>query len=177
MRINLETALAGLGMGLMLAWCGCATPSGSHAQATAELKPTQGNQAHGTVTFTRERNGLRVVADLSGLTPGEHGFHIHEKGDCSAPDASSAGGHFNPAGMPHGGPQSVRRHAGDFGNLRADNSGRAHAVFVDPLLTLEGPSSIIGRSVIVHANPDDLTSQPAGNSGPRVACGVIVKQE
>lgn len=156
-------------------WVGCATPQ-SGERAVAELNPTKGNNVKGRVTFTKEKRGVRVVVDLTGLTAGEHGFHIHEKGDCSAPDGASAGAHFNPSGMPHGGPNSLRRHSGDFGNLAADSSGRAHADFVDPYLTFTGPSSIIGRAVIVHAQADDLISQPAGNAGGRVACGVIQKQ-
>ena len=176
MKNLLPISLTGLCAIVALGLCGCGTFSGAKRdRAIAELNPTQGNKAHGTVTFTKVKGGVRVVADVYDLTPGEHGFHLHEKGDCSAPDASSAGGHFNPAGMPHGGPKSVRRHAGDFGNLVADFSGHAHKRFVEPLLTFQGPSSIIGRAVVVHENPDDLITQPTGNSGARVACGVIQK--
>jgi Cu-Zn family superoxide dismutase len=125
------------------------------------------------VTFTREKNGVRVVANLTGLKPGEHGFHIHENGDCSAPDGSSAGGHFNPTGAPHGGPDSAQHHLGDLGNLTADDSGAAKMDQVFDFLKLNGPNTIVGRGLIVHAGRDDLTSQPTGNAGPRVACGVI----
>ncbi len=164
---------------LAVALCGCQTFEGTAPErAVAELQPTQGHKAHGTVIFTKVRNGIKVEADVLDLSPGEHGFHLHEKGDCSAADASSAGGHFDPAGMRvHGGLQSVRRHAGDFGNVIADYSGHAHLKFVDPILTFDGPSSIIGRAVVVHAQPDDLVTQPTGNSGPRVACGVIVREQ
>lgn len=167
------------------ALCGCQqqsqsdmTSSGGNSggqitQAVATLAPTQGNQVRGTVTFTRETDGVRVVADLAGLKPGEHGFHIHENGDCSAPDASSAGGHFNPTGMPHGGPDSPQHHLGDMGNLTADDSGNAKLDRVFDFLKLNGTNRIVGHSVIVHAGRDDLTSQPSGNAGPRVACGVI----
>lgn len=142
--------------------------------AQADLEPTQGNHVHGSVQFLREPEGVRVVVQLSGLTPGEHGIHIHEKGDCSAPDASSAGGHFNPTHRPHGAREEVeQRHVGDLGNITAGPDGRARLNYVDVHLSLTGPNSIVGRAVIVHANPDDLVSQPAGNSGPRVACGVI----
>jgi Cu-Zn family superoxide dismutase len=162
---------------LAMALCGCKSIQGPPGeQAVAEMKPTQGNQASGTVTFTKTSDGIRVEVDVVDLAPGEHGIHLHENGDCSASDASSAGGHFNPAGMPHGGPAAVRRHAGDFGNLVADKNGHARMKFVDPILTFEGPSSIIGRSVVVHADPDDLITQPTGNSGARVACGVIEKK-
>lgn len=145
------------------------------ARATAELKPTEGSNVVGTVTFTAENDGLRVVAVIEGLAPGLHGFHVHEHGDCSAPDASSAGGHFNPHGTPHGGPDAAHgeRHAGDLGNLEADASGVARYERLDQLLALTGPDSILGKAVIVHAKADDLSTQPAGDAGPRLACGVI----
>ena len=139
------------------------------------MKPTEGNKATGKVSFISQNGGLRVVADIEGLTPGKHGFHIHQTGDCSAPDASSAGGHFNPGNTPHGAPESppAKRHAGDLGNLEANAEGKAHYEMVDPVLSLGGPNSIVGKSVIVHAQPDDLSTQPTGNAGPRQACGVI----
>jgi Cu-Zn family superoxide dismutase len=143
------------------------------SSAVAELNPTQGSSVRGKVSFVKIANGIRVVADVSGLTPGNHGFHIHEKGDCSAPDGSSAGGHFNPYSMPHASMNADQRHVGDFGNIVADKSGNAHADFIDVRISFEGLASILGRGVIVHANPDDLVTQPAGNAGPRVACGVI----
>lgn len=142
-------------------------------EAKATLSPTKGNEARGEVFFIVLPEGIRIVADFEGLTPGEHGFHIHDKGDCSAADASSAGGHFNPANTKHGGPQSEERHAGDLGNVTADQQGRAHYEWTSTMLNLGGEHSIIGRSVILHADPDDFVSQPVGNSGARVACGVI----
>ena len=145
----------------------------SVTKAVATLSPTQGNNVSGVVTFTKVDGGVKIVADVSGLTPGRHGFHIHEFGDCSAPDAASAGGHFNPTHRQHGGPDSEMRHAGDFGNLDADASGKAHYERVDKVISLDGPESIIGHAVIVHAKADDLKSQPSGNAGARVACGVI----
>ncbi len=141
--------------------------------AVAVLHPTQGNEVRGTVHFTKVDGGVRVVAEVTGLTPGLHGFHVHEFGDATSPDGSAAGGHFNPGEAPHGGHDSAERHAGDFGNLEADSSGRARLDRVDPMLKLAGPHSIIGRGLIVHAAPDDLKSQPTGNAGGRVACGVI----
>ena len=145
------------------------------ARAVVELKPTEGSSVVGTVTFTAENDGLRVVAVIEGLTPGLHGFHVHEHGDCSAPDASSAGGHFNPHGTPHGGPEAApgERHAGDLGNLEADANGTARYERLAPLLSLAGADSILGKAVIVHAKADDLSTQPTGDSGPRLACGVI----
>jgi len=147
----------------------------AHAQkAVAPLAPTKGNDVVGTVTFTKVEGGVRVVAELTGLKPGEHGFHIHEKGDCSAPDGTSAGGHFNPGKHPHAGPDAAERHAGDLGNITANATGQAHYERVDKELKLTGDDSIIGRSVIVHEKVDDLKTQPTGNAGARVACGVIV---
>jgi len=158
-----------------LALCACTgiQRASTTADAVAVLSPTQGNQAHGTVYFTRVKDGVRIDGEVTGLTPGAHGFHIHEKGDCSAPDASSAGGHYNPMKMPHGSPSSAQRHLGDFGNIEANTSGLAKFSRIDHAATLDGPNSIIGHAVVVHADPDDLKSQPAGNAGKRVACGVI----
>lgn len=156
---------------------GCAGMSSSGPGAVAQLNPTQGNKTSGTVSFKQQGDKLVMDARIAGLTPGLHGFHIHEKGDCSAPDATSAGGHFNPSGTSHGGPEHAQHHAGDFGNLNADASGNAAMQVSLPLsqvtLAKDAPNSIIGKGMIVHADPDDLKTQPTGNSGKRVACGVI----
>ena len=121
---------------------------------------------------------MRVVADISGLKPGKHGLHIHEKGDCSAPDATSAGGHFNPDKKNHGAPDASEHHMGDLGNIEANAKGKAHLDrTVDFLTIAEDPNSIAGKAVIVHAQEDDLKSQPVGNAGARVACGVITKKK
>ncbi len=143
------------------------------SRAVAVLHPTEGSQVEGVVQFTRTAEGIRIEATVSGLTPGRHGFHIHQWGDCSAPDATSAGGHFNPTGQPHGAPDSATRHVGDLGNLEAGEDGMASYSRVDTVVAFSGPRSIIGRAVIVHAAEDDLTSQPTGNAGGRLACGVI----
>jgi Cu-Zn family superoxide dismutase len=145
----------------------------SVTKAVAVLSSTKGNSVSGTVTFTKVDGGVKIVADVTGLTPGLHGFHIHEFGDCSAADATSAGGHFNPHHMQHGGPDAAVRHAGDFGNLEADASGKAHYERVDTMISLEGADSIVGHGVIVHEKADDLKTQPTGNAGARVACGAI----
>ena len=142
-------------------------------KAVAVLHPTQGNNVTGTVYFNRTEKGIKVTADVMGLSPGKHGFHIHEFGDCTAPDGTSAGGHFNPENQPHAGPDQAKRHVGDLGNIEADNNGNAHYERTDGLLKFDGRDSIIGRGVIVHAGEDDLVSQPSGNAGPRVACGVV----
>ena len=149
----------------------------AHAQdatkAIAVLSSASGSKVTGTVTFTKAGDDLNVVADVTGLTPGKHGFHVHEFGDCSAPDASSAGGHFNPAKHQHGDRAVTDRHIGDLGNLEADASGKAHLEWSDKMMKLSGEGSILGRAVIVHEKEDDLKSQPVGNAGGRLACGVI----
>jgi Cu-Zn family superoxide dismutase len=142
-------------------------------KAIALLSPAKDGSVKGVVTFAQTEKGVRVFAHLEGLTPGKHGFHIHEFGDCSAPDLASAGGHFNPAKMNHGAPMDEMRHAGDLGNIVADEKGMAMLEWVDPVMQLSGPNSIIGHAVIVHAKEDDLTTQPTGNAGAREACGVI----
>jgi Cu-Zn family superoxide dismutase len=139
----------------------------------AVLHPASGSQVTGMVTFTATGDGVQVVADVTGLTPGKHGFHIHEFGDCSAPDATSAGSHFNPTHKAHGGPEMKERHIGDLGNLEANAAGKAHLELTDKMLKLTGPSSIVGYAVIVHEKEDDLKSQPVGNAGGRLACGVV----
>jgi len=158
---------------VLLAGCASLTPPAPKAAAT--LAPTVGNRAAGTVTFTSRGAGVRIVASMSGLAPGAHGLHIHEKGDCSAPDAMSAGGHFNPTDKPHGDPATGEHHAGDMPMLEADASGNAKLDVTLGAITLGGgATNVIGRSVIVHKDADDYKTQPTGNSGARVACGVIV---
>jgi superoxide dismutase, Cu-Zn family len=142
-------------------------------KAIAVLHPASGSQVMGAVTFTKMGDTVKVVADVTGLTPGKHGFHIHEFGDCSAADASSAGGHFNPGHHQHGAPDAADRHAGDLGNIEADSSGKAHLEWTDKVMKLDGSASIVGHAVIVHEKADDLKTQPTGNAGGRLACGVI----
>jgi len=142
-------------------------------KAVCVVHPLGGTKTAGMVTFTKVDGGIKIDAEISGLTPGKHGFHVHEFGDCSMMDGKCAGGHFNPEGKPHGGPDSAERHVGDFGNVVAGADGTAHYSRVDKEIAFSGPHSIIGRSIIVHGGTDDLTSQPSGNAGPRVGCGVI----
>lgn len=169
-----KTTFASLSV-LILFGCS-ATPSADKPAALARLEARSGSQASGLVKFHAAGDKVRVEAEVAGLTPGEHGFHIHEVGDCSAPDATSAKGHFNPAGAPHGHPGHAPHHAGDMPNLVADASGKAHLTYELSGVTLgEGGNGILGRSVVVHASADDYRSQPAGNSGARIACGVIQK--
>ena len=143
-------------------------------KAIAVLHPTGGNKVSGTVTFTEVADGVQVQAEITGLTPGNHGFHVHQFGDCSAADLSSAGAHFNPTNKPHAGPDAVERHVGDMGNVEADASGKAKLEYVDHQISLTNDQqSVIGRSVVVHAKADDLKTQPSGDSGARISCGVI----
>lgn len=142
-------------------------------KAIAVLHPTQGSNVGGTVTFTASGEQVKVVADITGLAPGKHGFHIHEFGDCSDPKAASAGGHFNPGKHQHGAPDATERHAGDLGNIEADATGKAHLELTDKVMKLSGDDSIVGHAVIVHEKADDLKTQPTGDAGGRLACGVI----
>lgn len=154
-----------------------AAESAPARDASAELRPTEGNSAQGSLKLTAVESGVHITGTVQGLNPNaEHGFHIHEKGDCSAPDASSAGAHFNPTSQPHGHPEEGGpRHLGDMVNLRADDQGIAQ---VDTIV--EGASlgtgradDVLGKAIVVHEKPDDYTSQPSGDSGGRIACGVI----
>ena len=136
----------------------------------AGLSPTKGNKARGTIVLRETDDGLHITGKVTGLTPGLHGFHIHEYGDVRTPDASAAGGHYNPTGVAHGGPQDEEHHAGDLGNIKADEDGVARVDIQAPWLKLH---FILGRSIVVHAGEDDLKSQPSGDAGARVAIGVI----
>jgi Cu-Zn family superoxide dismutase len=180
-RVSLMTAL------LAFALTGCAIHEDRHGagkdhpvemmagrMAVATLTPTQGNNVRGLVMFHEVGGHLMVHAQISGLKPSvEQGFHVHEVGSCASTDGTSAGGHFNPGGQPHG-PQTGAHHAGDLPALKADANGNVNQKFkVEGPRVTEGPTSVVGRSVIVHAQADDYTTQPTGNSGARVACGVI----
>jgi len=174
-------ALVHVGVGAGLVFGGPAVAAAQHTghgeaggrRAIAVLVPTAGNAARGTVTFEAVSGGVRITAQLEGLPAGDHGFHIHELGDCSAADGTSAGGHYNPAGAPHAGPDGSPRHVGDLGNVTADTQGTATYDRTDRLVRLDGPDGVVGRGVIVHAGADDLATQPTGNAGARLACGVI----
>ncbi|MFO7550430.1 MAG: superoxide dismutase family protein, partial [Haliea sp.] len=117
--------------------------------------------------------GMRVIVELEGLEPGRHGIHIHETGDCSADDASSAGGHFDPYDAPHGSPERAEHHVGDMGNMEADDEGRVATELTFKHLGFSGPASILQKAVVIHSGKDDLESQPAGDAGNRIGCGVI----
>lgn len=148
--------------------------AGGVKTAVAMLQGAPGSEIHGTVTFIQQGDEVRIVADVTGATPGAHGIHLHEHGDCGGEGFANAGGHFNPSGAPHACPPTEPRHAGDFGNVDIGNDGKGHLELTTKDLTVgPGPSSVIGRSVILHEGPDDCSSQPAGNSGARLACGVV----
>lgn len=147
--------------------------------AAVKLSPTQGNTANGALKLTATGRGVKLSGMVQGLNPdSEFGFHFHEKGDCSAPDATSAGAHFNPTHQDHGNPQAQPHHAGDMLNAKSDAQGVAEIDIDNPDVSLQPgqPNDIIGKALIVHAKPDDYTTQPSGNSGDRIACGVIAIQ-
>ena len=156
----------------ILVMAGCASTMRPTASAT--LMPTSGSTAQGTVRFVQLADGaVEVSVDLTGVPPGVHGFHVHDKGDCGD-NGNAAGGHFNPTSTAHGAPQTDPHHAGDFGNVTADSSGAVRTTFTTRSITVEsGANSAVGHAVILHANPDDLVTQPTGNAGGRIACGVV----
>jgi Cu-Zn family superoxide dismutase len=174
--------LPAIAAALCLAGCASFMPGGQTSSAAdgpsavAKLEPTKGNNVTGTVRFTQKGDKVLVEAKVSGLTPGPHGFHIHEKGDCSSGDGLSAAGHFNPLGKAHAHSGTPERHAGDLPPLEADASGNASLnTELDVIKVGSGDTDVIGKAVIVHVAPDDFKTQPTGNSGARVACGVIAK--
>jgi superoxide dismutase, Cu-Zn family len=145
---------------------------GSITKAVAVLFPTKGHDVTGRVTFTQDGRAIHVHAEISGLSPGDHGFHIHEFGVWSD-DGMASGGHFNPTKAPHAGQDSPKRHIGDLGNITANASGNVTLDLDDRHLTFDGPHSILGRGLVVHEKADDLKTQPTGNAGGRLAVGVI----
>ena len=169
MRLILATAAVTVLLGA------CQTIPPDAPRATAQLQPTKGNKTFGEATFEQVGGKVRVVVYVQGLKPEqEHGLHIHEAGDCSSGDGMSAKGHFNPFDKPHGHHGSAERHAGDLPSLKANKEGRAKVeIDLDTLTLAPGPASVIGRGLIVHADPDDYKTQPTGNAGARIACGVI----
>jgi superoxide dismutase, Cu-Zn family len=153
-----------------LAVAGCSRGGG---EAVAYLEARSGSQVSGTAHFKGTGGGVEVVVDAKGLPAGPHGIHIHEKGDCSASDASSAGAHFNPGGGKHGGPTDDHAHAGDLGNITGDASGNGKLTVTVEKLAISGDNGVIDKSIVIHTDPDDLKTDPSGNSGSRIGCGVI----
>lgn len=158
-------------------------------RASAYLQPTTapGAEAAGIVTFEQRGDSVVVMADLSGLAPGSrHGFHVHENGSCDEAEvdgtmtpAGAAGGHFDPMTAPHGAPSNAldARHVGDLGNVTADADGQVQLTMADVGIALSGASSIVGKALVLHAEADDLTSQPSGAAGARIGCGIITLEE
>lgn len=160
----------------LIAGCAGLAP-GSGPVATAQMQATKGNSVTGVVNFAKHGNKVQVSGELRGFAPNtEHGFHIHEKGDCASGDGMSAGGHFNPDAHQHGAFDHAEHHVGDLQSLKADASGVAKFSYESSSLSVDaGPKNIVGRGLIVHQDPDDFKTQPTGNSGARVSCGVIEK--
>lgn len=156
---------------VLLVTAACA---GRVTRAVAILAPASGSRVTGTATFTERGDVTEIVIEARNLSAGPHGVHVHERGDCSAPDASSAGDHFNPGGGAHGAPGEAHHHGGDLGNLEVGSDGvGALRLETDALTVARGAAAVLGRAVVIHAGPDDLVSQPGGNAGARTACGRI----
>lgn len=146
---------------------------GAPTKAICVMTPIGDSKVHGIVTFTQKGEMVLIEGKIAGLTPGKHGFHVHEFGDMNSKDGLSTGGHFNPEGLKHGGRDDKERHVGDLGNVTADKNGVASFTLLDHKVKLSGPHSVIGRGLIVHAKEDDEKTQPTGDAGGRVAGGVI----
>lgn len=184
-----------IGLALLLAACSKEQPAGAPptadaappaatekataepaSEAVAQIGPTQGNTVNGSLALSQSAEGVHITGSVQGLKPdADFGFHVHEKGDCSAPDGSSAGGHFNPTQAQHGNPASGAHHAGDMVNIHSNAEGIAQVETTAAGTTLHGDAGtdIMGKAIVVHESADDYTTQPSGNSGKRVACGVI----
>jgi Cu-Zn family superoxide dismutase len=151
-----------------------AAPAPAGPRATAAIEARSGSTLSGRAVFTQHGDTVHVVVDVVNAPEGVHAVHLHEKGDCSAPDATSAGGHFNPMKMEHGSPDAPTHHAGDFGNMTVGGEGHGHLELDSTMLTVTaGDHSVVGHAVVVHAKEDDMHTQPTGNAGARLGCGVV----
>jgi Cu-Zn family superoxide dismutase len=176
--------LVGIAPLAFLAACAGSKPSSTAATtphagptAVATIEARSGSSLTGTATFVQNGDTVHVSIDVSNAPQGIHAVHLHEKGDCSAPDATSAGGHFNPMHMEHGSPDAAAHHAGDFGNMSVGEDGHGHLELDTAMLTvLPGDRSVAGRAVVVHAKEDDMHTQPTGNAGGRIGCGVVAEK-
>ena len=148
-------------------------------QAIATIGPTSGNSVTGMAIFTQNGDQITLTIEIQNASPGLHAVHIHENGDCSSPDGKSAGGHWNPTGVPHGKWGEGEFHLGDIGNITVDEDGTGNIELTTDLWEIGTGSDIdvVGRGIIVHADADDFTSQPSGNAGARIGCGVIALAE
>ena len=170
----MKTPLILLASAALLGACASTTPA---PRASAQLQSTIGNSTSGSVTFVQAGTKVLVSGEVRGLKPNaEHGFHVHEKGDCSSGDGMSTGGHLNPTGAPHGNHGAGMHHVGDLPSLKADAAGVAKFSFESGMIAVgSGVADIVGKGLIVHRDPDDYKTQPTGNSGPRLACAVIAR--
>lgn len=167
-----------LGLSFFALVIACKTASAGKNELILMLQPKSDTQVSGSASFTEKKGVVTFVANIKGLTPGEHAIHIHEKSDCSAPDASSAGGHWNPTFKKHGKWGSAEYHKGDIGNFIADDNGDGTIIFSTDEWCIgcdDETKNIVGKSIIVHKGADDFTTQPTGNAGGRVACTAIIK--
>jgi Cu-Zn family superoxide dismutase len=173
-RIIIGSSLAAASL-LLLAGAAPSPKAPEGPRANALIESRSGSTVTGTATFMElPAGGVAVHVHIEKAPAGTHGLHIHEKGDCSDAEAKSAGGHFNPGGMPHAGPKDAKRHAGDLGNIEIKTNGNGDLDIVSDMLTVRpGPNSVVGRSVVFHEKVDDMTTQPTGNAGSRWGCGVI----
>lgn len=172
-RATIRTAALAAAASLM-GMAGLAAPPDA-AKATAAIESKSGSKVTGKAVFTElPSGGVKVEVWIENATPGVHGIHLHETGDCSAPDAKSAGAHFNPAGNPHAGPADAHRHNGDWGNITVGADGKGHLDVTTDMLTVKpGPNSVVGKAVVFHEKADDLKTQPSGDAGGRFGCGVV----
>lgn len=166
---------AGLAAAALLSLAGFSPAPQAAAQATATIESRSGSPVTGRAVFTElPSGGTKVEVWIEHATPGLHGLHLHEKGDCSAPDATSAGGHFNASSHPHAGPSEAARHNGDLGNIEIGADGKGRLEITSSLLTVQpGPDCVVGRAVVFHEKADDLKTQPTGAAGARFGCGVV----
>jgi len=172
-RILSILSIAGMMAGVVLvSFAG--SPRKEKGEAMAVIESRSGSTVAGTARFKQKGDGVEATIEIKGAKPGQHGLHLHETGDCSAPDAKSAGGHFNPDSKAHGAPDADPHHAGDLGNITIGNDGKGKLKMMVKGLTVDPwPHLVVGQAVVFHADPDDLKSQPAGNAGARFACGVV----
>ena len=161
--------------GLGLAGRAAAADAAKPVAAETKIESRSGSKVTGKAVFTElPSGGVKVEVWIENATPGTHGIHLHETGDCSAPDAKSAGSHFNPSGNPHAGPAEAKHHNGDWGNITIGPDGKGHLELTSDMLTVKpGPNSVVGKAVIFHEKADDLKTQPTGDAGGRYGCGVV----
>ncbi|HCT85314.1 MAG TPA: superoxide dismutase family protein [Candidatus Margulisbacteria bacterium] len=168
----MQCMLLFLGIFLITACTRQASVKTVEPNAAAFINPANKSKVTGLLSFRQTDNGVRISGTITGLTPGVHGIHIHEYGTCNA-DASAAGGHFNPNKSQHGSPTSKSRHAGDLGNITANQKGVASVNIIGKHISLGGNNNVIGRAIVIHERADDYITQPSGNSGKPIGCGTI----